>query len=169
MTKITSFLSKPFQNIDKSSVHEEKCYLLFLRATFFRDRVGGGTWRKKRQSHILPRDTLWSVNKRGEFFCSNLFIFCRKFAKTVKNARCLKVAEMWATSMATRTLLHKNAKGRKPFSNTNICLGGINKLFESKNRIINLTLNSRQVFENRQYFIVYKSYFGAVFQFCYAV
>ena len=66
--------------------------------------------------------------------------------------------------MATRTLFHKNAKGRKRFSNINICLGGINKLFESKNRIINLTLNSRRVFENRQYFIVYKSYFGALFQ-----
>ena len=66
--------------------------------------------------------------------------------------------------MATRTLLHKNAKGRKPFSNMNICLGGINKLIESKTRIINLTLNSRRVFENRQYLIVYKSYFGAVFQ-----
>ena len=65
--------------------------------------------------------------------------------------------------MATRTLLHKNAKGRKPFSNINICLGGIKKLFESKNRI-NLTLNSGRVFENHQYFIVYKSYFGAVFQ-----
>ena len=74
------------------------------------------------------------------------------------------MAEMRATSMATRTLHHKNAKGRKPFSNMNICLGGINKLFESKNRIINLTLNSRRVFENRQYLIVYKSYFGAVFQ-----
>ena len=66
--------------------------------------------------------------------------------------------------MATRTLLHKNAKGRKPFSNINICLGGIKKLFESKNRIINLTLSSRRVFENRQYFIVYNSYFRAVFQ-----
>ena len=98
------------------------------------------------------------------FFCSNLFIFCRKFAKTVKNARRHKMAEMRATSMATRTLLHKNAKGRKPFSNMNICLGGINKLFEAKNRIMNLTLISRRVFENRQYFIVYKSYFGAVFQ-----
>ena len=107
---------------------------------------------KKDNPHILPIDTLWSVNKRGEFFfCSNLFIFCRKFAKTVKNARRHKMAEMRATSMATRTLLHKNAKGKKPFSNMNICLGGINKLFESKT-------------ENRQYFIVYKSYFGAVFQ-----
>ena len=66
--------------------------------------------------------------------------------------------------MATRILLPKNAKGRKPFSNINMCLGGINKLFESKNRIINLTLNFRRVFENRQYFIVYKSYFGTVFQ-----
>ena len=66
--------------------------------------------------------------------------------------------------MATRTLLHKNGKRRKPFSNMNICLGGINKLFESKNRIIILTLNSLRVFENRHYFIVYKSYFGAVFQ-----
>ena len=120
---------------------------------------------KNNNPHILPRDTLWSVNKRGEFlFCSNLFIFCRKLAKTVKNARRHKVAEMRATSMATRTLLHKNAKRRKPFLNINICLGGINKLFESKNRIIYLTLNSRRVFENRQYFIVYKSYFGAVFQ-----
>ena len=109
---------------------------------------------------ILPIDTLWSVNKRGDLFCSNLFIFCRKFAKTLKNARHHKMAEM----MATRTLLHKNAKGRKPFSNINSCLGGSNKLFESKNRIVNLTLNSRRVFENRQYFIVYKSYFGAVFQ-----
>ena len=63
--------------------------------------------------------------------------------------------------MATRTLLHKNAKRKKAFSNINICLGGINKLYESKNRIINLTLNSRRVFENRHYFIVYKSYFGA--------
>ena len=66
--------------------------------------------------------------------------------------------------MATRTLLHKNAKGKKPFSNINICLRGINKLYESKKRIINLTLNSQRVFENRHYFIVYKSYFGAVFQ-----
>ena len=98
------------------------------------------------------------------FFCSNLFIFRRKFAKTVKNARRHKMAEMRATSIATRTLFHKNAKGRKPFSNINICLGAINKLFESKNRIINLTLNSRRVFENRHYFIVYKSYFGALFQ-----
>ena len=46
----------------------------------------------------------------------------------------------------------------------NICLGGINKLFESKNRIVILALNSRRVFENRQHFIVYKSYFGAFFQ-----
>ena len=61
------------------------------------------------------------------------------------------MAEIRATSMATRTLFHKNAKGRKPFSNINICLGDINKLFESKIRIINLTLNSRRVFENRQY------------------
>ena len=119
---------------------------------------------KKDNPHILPIDTLWSVNKRGDFFfCSNLFIFRRKSAKTVKNARRHKMAEMRATSMATRTLLHKNAKGRKPFSNMNICLGGINKLFEPKNGIINLTLNSRRVFENRQYFIVYKCYFGAVF------
>ena len=66
--------------------------------------------------------------------------------------------------MATRTLLHKNAKGRKPFSNINICLGGIKELFESKNRIINLTLSSWRVFENRQYFIVYKSYYRAIFQ-----
>ena len=76
---------------------------------------------KNDNPHILPIDTLWAVNKRGEFFCSNLFIFCRKFAKTVKNARRHKMAEMRATSMATRTLLHKNAKGRKPFSNINIC------------------------------------------------
>ena len=73
------------------------------------------------------------------------------------------MAEMRATSMATRTLFHKNAKGRKPFSNINICLGGINKLFESKNRIINLTLNSRRVFENRQYFIVLEQFFKKQF------
>ena len=74
------------------------------------------------------------------------------------------MAEMTATSMATRTLLHKNAKGGKPFSNINICLGGIKKLFVSENRIINLTLSSRRVFENRQHFIVYKFYFRAFFQ-----
>ena len=49
------------------------------------------------------------------FFCSNLFIFCRKLAKTVKNARRHKMAEMRVTSMATRTLLHKNAKRKKAF------------------------------------------------------
>ena len=50
-----------------------------------------------------------------DFFGSNLFICCRKFAKIVKNAGRHKMAEMRVTSMATRTLLHKNAKGRKPF------------------------------------------------------
>ena len=70
---------------------------------------------------------------------------------------------MRATRMATRTLFHINVKRRKSFSNINICLGGINKLFESKNRITNLTLNSRRVFENRQYFFVQKSYFETIF------
>ena len=56
-----------------------------------------------------------------------------------------KMVEMRPTSMATRTLLHKNAEGRRPFSNINICLGGIKKLFESKNRIINLTLFSASI------------------------
>ena len=49
------------------------------------------------------------------FFCSNLFIFCRKFAKTVKNARCHNMAEMRATSMATRTVLNKNARRKNAF------------------------------------------------------
>ena len=90
-------------------------------------------------------------------FCSNLFFFSRKYSKTVTSAHRHKMTETKATSMATITLLLRSAKVSRPISNLDICKGGINKWFESKNRIINSTMNSRRVFENRHYFIVYKS------------
>ena len=41
---------------------------MLVRATFFRDEWEVAHDGKNDNPHILPRDTLWSVNKRGEFF-----------------------------------------------------------------------------------------------------
>ena len=99
-----------------------------------------------------------------QFFCSNLFLFSRKLEKTTTAVHRQKMPVINATSMSTRTLLLKSAEESEPFPNLNICSEGIYKWFEAKSRILNLILNSRHVFENRQYFIVLKSQFGAVFQ-----
>ena len=66
------------------------------------------------------------------FFCSNLFFFSRKYSKTVTSAHRHKMTETKATSMATTTLLLRSAKVSRPFSNLDICKGGIKAGFHLK-------------------------------------
>ena len=73
------------------------------------------------------------------------------------------MAVISAPSINTRTSLLKSAKASSLFFYLCICVRGIGKLFKPKTRIFLLILNSRCVFKNHQYFMVFKSNFEAVF------
>ena len=114
--------------------------------------------------HLLLRDTPWWVNKRGIFVLFRSVFFPRKFAKIVRDANRYKVVDIRAPSTNTRTSLLKSPKASLLFFFLYICVGGIDILFKPKTRSFRLTLNSRLVFKNDQYFIVSKSNFGAFFR-----
>ena len=73
------------------------------------------------------------------------------------------MADISAPSINTRTSLLKSAKASFLLFFLYICVGGIGKLFKPKTRIFRLILNSRCVFNNRQYFTVLKSNFWSIF------
>ena len=60
--------------------------------------------------HISLKDTPRWVNKDGIFFCSDLLLFSRNFAKTTSN-----MANISAPSINTRTSLLKSAKASSHF------------------------------------------------------
>ena len=114
--------------------------------------------------HLLLRDTPWWVNKRGIFV---LFRSAFVFQKNWKNCTCcqpLQNGGHQGPSINTRTSLLKSAEASSCFSFGYICVGGIGILFNPKTRSFRLTLNSRLVFKNDQYFLVSKSNFGAFFR-----
>ena len=92
----------------------------------------------------IPYDELINV---VYFFCLDLLLFSRKFAKTVQAASRYKMTDISVPSNA-RTLLLKSAKASSLFVNLYICVEGIGELFKSKTRIFRLILNSRREFKN---------------------
>ena len=82
------------------------------------------------------------------FFCSKLFVFSRKFSKTVTaGADRHKTAEISAPSNNTRTSLVKSAKGSTVFSTWCICVIDTGKRFKSTTRIVYLNGNARHEFD----------------------
>ena len=73
------------------------------------------------------------------FFCSDLFLFSRKLAKTVQDA---------ITARKWRTLSAPSNNTSSLFFNLYICVRSINKLFKPQTRISGLFLNLRCVFKN---------------------
>ena len=73
------------------------------------------------------------------------------------------MADISTPSINTRTSLMKSAKASSLFFFLYIWVGGIGKLFKPKTRSLGLTVNSRLVFKNHQYFMVLKSNFEAFF------
>ena len=114
-------------------------------------------------SHILLRDTPW-VNKRGIFVLFRSAFVFQKNGKIVHVAHRYKMADIKGPSINTRASLLKSAEASSCFFFWYICVGGIGILFTPKTRSFRLTLNSRLVFKNDQYFMVSKSNFGAFFQ-----
>ena len=109
----------------------------------------------------MPHDELITV---VYLFCSDLLQFSQKIGKIVHAANRYKMADIKGPSINTRTSLLKSAEASSCFFFWYICVGGIGILFTPKTRSFCLTLNSRLVFKNDQYFMVSKSNFGALFQ-----
>ena len=80
-------------------------------------------------------------------YCSKLFVFSRKFSKTVTGADRHKMAEISAPSNNIRTSLVKSAKGSTVFSNWYICVKDTGKRFKSATRIVYLNGNARHEFD----------------------
>ena len=97
-------------------------------------------------------------------FCSDLFLFSRKFAKIVWDSNRYKIVDIRAPNINTRTSLLKSTKASLLFLFLRICVGGIGKLFKPIARIFRLILNLRRVFKNHQYFMILKCNFEAFFQ-----
>ena len=114
--------------------------------------------------HNLLRDTPWCANKRGIFVLFRSAFVFQKIGKIVHVANNYKMADIKGSSINTRTSLLKSAEAISCFFFWYICLGGIGILFKPKTRSFRLTLNSRLVFKNDQYFMVSKSNFGAFFR-----
>ena len=93
----------------------------------------------------IPYDELINV---VYFFCLDLLLFSRKFAKTVQAASRYKMTDISVPSNNARTSLLKSAKASSLFVNLYICVEGIGELFKSKTRIFRLILNSRREFKN---------------------
>ena len=64
------------------------------------------------------------------------------------------MADISALSNDTRTSLLKSVEASSFFFNLYICVEGIGKLFRPKTRIFSLTVDSRRVLKNNQYFLV---------------
>ena len=109
----------------------------------------------------IPYDELTNV---VYLFCSDLLLFSRKFEKLVRDTNRYKLVDIRALSINTKTALLKSAKATSLFFFLHICVGGIGILFKPKTRIFLQILNLRCLFKNHQYFIVFKSNFGAFFQ-----
>ena len=114
--------------------------------------------------HILLRYTPWWVYKRGIFvWFISAFVF-QKIGKIVHVANRYKMAHIKRPSINTRTSLLKSSEASSCFFFWSICVGGIGVLIKPNTRSFRLTLNSRLVFKNHQYFMVSKSNFGAFVQ-----
>ena len=109
----------------------------------------------------IPYDELINV---VYFFCLDLLLFSRKFAKTVQAASRYKMTDISVPSNNARTSLLKSAKASSLFFFLCICMGGIGKLWKPKTRSFHRNLNSQRVFKSHQYFMVSKSNFAALFQ-----
>ena len=109
----------------------------------------------------IPHDELINV---VYLFYSDLLLFSKKIGKIVHVANRYKMADIKGPSINTRTSLLKSAEASSCFFFWYICVEGIGILFKPKTRSFRLTLNSRLVFKNDQYFMISKSNFRAFFR-----
>ena len=114
--------------------------------------------------HISLKDNSWWVNKRGIFLLRSSFVF-QKIRKNCTTCRPLQIWRTLVRRVSTQELRSRKVQKQvRVFFFFCICVGGIDKLFKLKTRSFRLTVYSRFVFKNHQYFMVVKSNFGAFFQ-----